>query len=229
VPYLQAALALQEQIGDNKPITPACSPLEMGWAFREVDILAASKELVDRLKVLLDRSRTGDLKAMEEIYELHKQMVFNMAYRHTYNRAAAEDILQDVFVKVFTHLRDIHTAETFSGWIYRIALNSCYSYLRDRKAKDGRTVALSSVEGKLDEASYDSPGRELRKPLDDAIEALSPRLRSVFVLHDVQGFKHEEIAKIMGCSVGTSKSNLFKARMKLRGALKGKLSEGEKP
>jgi RNA polymerase sigma-70 factor (ECF subfamily) len=92
--------------------------------------------------------------------------------------------------------------------------------LRGKKLRSERTIPLSQIEGKLDEAVYDTHEKEIGKPIDDAIQVLPARLRSVFVLHDVEGFKHGEIARLLGCSVGTSKSQLFKARLKVRDALK---------
>lgn len=173
-----------------------------------------------RLADLLARGRSGDLAAMESIYEMFKRPVFGLQYRHTLNQAAAEDLLQDVFLKVFSHLREVRDANTFPAWIFRIALNTCYSYLRQKKAQGGRTVPLSEMEGQILDENAEPVEKDLKEPLETAVESLPPRLRSVFVLHDVQGYKHEEISRLLGCSVETSKSQLFKARMKLRVFLK---------
>jgi RNA polymerase sigma-70 factor (ECF subfamily) len=169
-----------------------------------------------RLADLLERGRAGDLSAMESIYEMFKRPVFGLQYRHTMNQAVAEDLLQDVFLKVFSHLREVRDAETFPAWVYRIALNTCYSFLRQKKAQSGKTVPLTEMESQIVDEGSEPVERDLRKPLETALRSLPPRLRSVFVLHDVQGYKHEEISRLLGCSVGTSKSQLFKARMKLR-------------
>jgi len=83
-------------------------------------------------------------------------------------------------------------------------------------------VPLSAIEGGPGEATYDTHETGLRKPIEEALRDLPARLRSVFMLHDVDGFKHGEISRILGCSVGTSKSQLFKARMRLREKLKRK-------
>jgi RNA polymerase sigma-70 factor (ECF subfamily) len=171
---------------------------------------------------LVERGRSGDLAAMESIYEMFKGPVFSLQYRHTMNQAVAEDLLQDVFLKVFSHLGDVRDVGTFPGWVFRIALNTCYSYLRQKKAQAGKTVALDEMEGRIVDESPAAVERDLKEPLDKAIQSLPPRLRSVFVLHDVQGYKHEEISKLLKCSVGTSKSQLFKARMKLRVLLKSR-------
>jgi RNA polymerase sigma-70 factor (ECF subfamily) len=171
---------------------------------------------------LLALGRAGDLTAMESIYEMFKRPVFILQYRHTLNEAVAEDLLQDVFLKVFSHLREVRDADTFPAWVYRIALNTCYSYLRQKKAQSGKTVPLSEIEGQIPDEGAEPVERDLKKSLEAAVQSLPPRLRSVFVLHDVQGYKHEEISRLLGCSVGTSKSQLFKARMKLRIFLKAR-------
>ena len=171
---------------------------------------------------LIKRSRQGDTQAMEAIYERYKQPIYNLAYRYTYNVAVAEDLLQDIFLKIFTHLNDLQQEETFVAWLYRIAINTCYSYLRSMKGRLKKTISLNELEGKIDNQASDAASKTLKKPLNDAIKSLPPRLKSIFLLHDVQGFKHWEIARMLGCSMGTSKSQLFKARMKIRHYLKNK-------
>jgi RNA polymerase sigma-70 factor (ECF subfamily) len=174
------------------------------------------------LSELLQRGQDGDLQAMEEIYERFKGPLFSLAYRHTYDRAAAEDILQDTFVKILTHLGDVENKETFSAWVYRIAVNTCYSHLRSRRSREKRTVALSQVEGQSEEAAYDGHEESLSQPLEEAIGELPEKLKTVFVLHDIEGFKHEEIARLLGFTAGTSKSQLFKARLRIRKYLREK-------
>ena len=214
------ALALREQIGDNSLRPDRERPIGV-WTSVTEDQPVDVKDIAV-LEGLLARGRAGDDRAMESIYEMFKVRVFQLAYRHTYNVVIAEDLLQDIFLKIFAHLGDVKKAETFPAWVYRITLNTCYSYLRGKKLRSERTVPLSEIEGKLDEAVYDTHEKEIGKPIDDAIRTLPARLRTVFVLHDVEGFKHGEIARILGCSVGTSKSQLFKARLKVRSLLKGK-------
>jgi len=169
-----------------------------------------------RLGELVSRGRAGDLAALESIYEMFKGPVFGLVYRYAQNRAVAEDLLQDVFLKVFSHMRDVREAATFPGWVFRIALNTAYSHLRQKRVQTEKVVSLSDLEGRVEEPGTEPVERDLQGPLEEAIQSLAPRLRSVFVLHDVQGFKHEEIARTLGCAVGTSKSQLFKARIKVR-------------
>lgn len=174
------------------------------------------------LKDLIERSQEGDTQAINALYEQYKRPLFNLIYRHTYNYEVAEDLLQDSFVKIFTRLESLQNYETFNGWAYRIALNTCYSYLRSKKSKLRDTIPLDEAKRIVNADSRDVQEKEIRKPLDEAIESLPQGLKSVFLLHDVQGFKHEEIAQMLGCSTGTSKSQLFKARMKIRVYLKDK-------
>lgn len=170
----------------------------------------------------LTRSRQGDSQAMGLIYEKFKIPLYNLALRYTYNPTVSEDLLQDIFIKVFTSLETIKNEDTFVGWLYRVAINTCLSYLRGRKRFLERTVPFETLEGVLCANTPDSGDHTLSRPMEEAIQHLSIKLRSVLLLHDVQGFKHTEIADILGCSVGTSKSQLFKARMKIRTYLQEK-------
>jgi RNA polymerase sigma-70 factor (ECF subfamily) len=174
------------------------------------------------LAELIVRSRAGETEAMEEIYHRFKTGLFNLAFRYSYDRATAEDLLQEIFIKVFTHLDNVKNPDTFPGWVFRIGLNTCYSHLRSRRPEMEKGVPLEDIEGTLRGSVEDNPGRDIRKPLDDGIASLPDKLREIFLLHDVQGFKHEEIARLLGLSVGTSKSQLFKARLRMRAFLAGK-------
>lgn len=174
------------------------------------------------LKELIKRSREGDIQAVEAIYELFNRPLYNLVYRYTFNREVAEDLLQDIFVKIFINLKNLRRDDTFVGWLYRIAINTCYSYLRGSRRPLQKTISLSEIEGRIDERKHKSGDKMMKKSLDNAIQSLPGKLKTIFLLHDVQGFKHREIARMLGCSVGTSKSQLFKARMKIRKHLKNK-------
>ncbi len=171
---------------------------------------------ISLLEDLINRSRGGDVKAMEAIYERFNRPLFSLIYRYTTNREVAEDLLQDVFLKIFSNLQTLRKTDTFVSWMYRIAVNTCFGYLRGSKSQIQRTVSLNNVKERISEDAAKSSDRLMKKSLDDAIHSLSARMKTIFLLHDVQGFKHEEIALMLGCSVGTSKSQLFKARMKIR-------------
>jgi len=189
---------------------------------KKEDTVKTDFEDTEHLKNLVRRSREGDSQSMGLLYEQFKGRMFSLAYRYTYNAASAEDLLQDIFIRVFTHLETLDKDEAFTGWMYRIAINTCLSYLRSNKKNIQQAVSLSSIEYTVGEDTQNVTEKMLEKPLDEAIQSLSTKLKSVFLLHDVQGFKHKEIAQILGCSDGTSKSQLFKARMKIRKKLEKK-------
>lgn len=168
------------------------------------------------LKDLIHRSREGDEKAMEAIYERFNRPLFSLIYRYTANREVAEDLLQDVFLRIFSNLQTLRSTDTFVSWMYRIAVNTCFGYLRGSKVQVQRTIPLNEVYGEVGGDIDRSTDRLIKSALDEAIHSLPGRMKAIFLLHDVQGFKHEEIALMLGCSVGTSKSQLFKARMKIR-------------
>ncbi len=165
---------------------------------------------------LVRRSRQGDSRAMELLYEHFKPSFFGVAYRYTYNQAVSEDILQDIFIKIFTHIHELDSNEAFMGWAYRIAVNTSLSYLRSHKAATRKMVPFEFVEGTARNSGELEHEKMFDNTLDEALRDLSTKLKSVFILHDIQGFKHEEIGQILGCSTGTSKSQLFKARLKIR-------------
>ncbi len=171
---------------------------------------------ISLLEDLINRSRGGDAKAMEAIYERFNRPLFSLIYRYTANREVAEDLLQDVFLKIFSKLESLRKTETFVSWMYRIAVNTCFGYLRGSRRQVQRTVPLNNVKERIGQDAAEPSERLMKKSLDNAIQSLPARMKTIFLLHDVQGFKHDEIAPMLGCSVGTSKSQLFKARMKIR-------------
>jgi RNA polymerase sigma-70 factor (ECF subfamily) len=215
-------LAVPGKIVDNRGHDLAgeivAADVLMNWAKSDRPVWGTADKAL--LAGLIERGRAGEIAAMEALYEMFKTPIFGLAYRHTQNRAVAEDLLQDVFLKIFGHLRDVRDADTFPAWVFRIALNTCYSYLRQKRVGSDKSISLTDIEGKVTDEGAEPVEKDLKEPLERAIRSLPPRLRSVFVLHDVQGYKHEEISRLLKCSVGTSKSQLFKARMKLRALLK---------
>lgn len=179
-------------------------------------------EISENLLEWLKRSREGDHGAMELIYKHFKSSLFGLSYRYTYNAAVAEDLTQDIFVKVFTNLSLLDNDKAFIGWIYRVAVNTCLSYLRSNKKGLKKSVPFDVLEGVLNDKDAGSDEKMLNRSLEEAISILPTKLKSVFLLHDVQGFKHKEIGTILSCSTGTSKSQLFKARNKIKKYLKDK-------
>jgi RNA polymerase sigma-70 factor (ECF subfamily) len=217
-------LAVQGQFGDNSLRADYDSFLEAALDMERMRGEGSAWGTADkaRLEDLVARGRAGEMAAMEALYEMFKGPVFGLVYRYAQNRAIAEDLLQDVFLKVFSHMPSVREAATFPGWVFRIAVNTAYSHLRQKRIQTEKTVPLGDLEGRLEEPGTAPVESDLQGPLEQAIQALAPRLRSVFVLHDVQGYKHEEIARTLGCAVGTSKSQLFKARIKVRDYLRAR-------
>jgi DNA-directed RNA polymerase specialized sigma24 family protein len=160
MPALSATLALRKEIGDN-----ALGRIFEVWPFMtEDDARRPSLEPADKaaLERLLERAKSGDEGAQEALYGMYKARVFGLACRYTSDPVAAEDLLQDVFIKVFTHIGDVRDVETMSAWVYRIALNTCYSHLRSKRLRSRTMVPLSAIEGGPGEATYDTHETELR-------------------------------------------------------------------
>lgn len=151
-------------------------------------------------------------RKLEQIYADHVAMVYNLCYRMFANRADAQDATQDVFVKVYKNLHKFAGRSKLSTWIYRITMNHCIDRMRRKKLK---TVELQEWVA--------SPKRDhdARIELEKAVASLPASYRSVFVLHDIQGFRHAEIAEILGITAGSSKSLLHRSRVILRKKLKG--------
>jgi len=176
---------------------------------------------------LIRRSQQGELAAFEGIYNLFKKKVYGLAFSLARDHQISEDLTQDIFIKIFSSIKEIEQTELFPAWVYRVSLNTCYSFLRRQTTLDGKLESFTPVgEGQSDDA-FDSRRDDLSRVINEALAMLPENLKTIFILHEVEGLKHEEIARILGCQVGTSKSQLFKARMKLRNILKKhKLLEG---
>ena len=154
---------------------------------------------------------------MEEIYSHYRSSLFNLTYRYARDLSAAEDLLQDIFIKIFTRISKLRSPEAFRAWVYRTAVNACIS--ATRKSGRGKHISLNGIDNH-DEAEADNS--HIRLDMEKAVSILPPKQKAVFLLHDVQGFTHGEIAQVMKWSEGTSKSQLFRARVKVRGHLKDK-------
>ena len=168
-------------------------------------------------------AQQGDAAAFERLYQLHNRRVYSLCLRMVGNTAEAEDLTQEAFLQLFRKVSTFRGESAFSTWLHRLAVNVVLMKLRKKSGTE------SSLE-QITEPDEDSggPRRDFGAPdlrlsgsidrvnLQRAIDQLPPGYRTVFVLHDVQGYEHNEIAGIMGCSIGNSKSQLHKARMRLR-------------
>ena len=166
---------------------------------------------------LVQRCRKGERKAQFELYQLYKDRVFNIAYRMANSQQDAEDITQMAFMRVFKKIDSFRGDSAFSSWVYRLTVNVCINHFRKEKKKRELVVnALSEQATNLKILTTNEPAPKMKPFLEKAIRALPAGYRMIFVLYDIEGYKHEEIAEIMNISEGTSKSQLHKARRELR-------------
>jgi RNA polymerase sigma-70 factor (ECF subfamily) len=174
---------------------------------------------------LIARAQRGDEEAFAALFEAHKRRVYSLCLRMTGNTAEAEDLTQEAFLQLFRKISTFRGESAFSTWLHRLAVNVVLMHLRKKGLQQ---ISLDEVDTSQDEPvkrDYGSDDQRLigsvdRIGLQKAIGDLPPGYRAVFVLHDVEGYEHNEIAEIMKCSVGNSKSQLHKARMKLRDRLR---------
>ena len=165
----------------------------------------------------------GDRKAQEELYKCFYSTMMGVCYRYSNNAEDAKDLLQDGFVKVFNNLKKYNFNGSLEGWIRRIMVNTAIDHFRKNKNvfmiddEDGFVLENSKVESA--NTIYSQFGVE---DIMEAIQALTPAYKAVFNLNVIEGFPHKEIAEKLNISEGTSKSNLAKAKMKLRTLLEQK-------
>ncbi|HEY7791314.1 MAG TPA: sigma-70 family RNA polymerase sigma factor [Vicinamibacterales bacterium] len=170
---------------------------------------------------LIARCRHGDLSAFEELYRQHASRLYALACRMAPTRADAEDLLQEIFLLAHRKLGTFKGESALSTWLYRLGMNVCLDFVRSRQGRSGRLT------DSLDDEEPGAPAMPQTPPLDAvsridlerAIAELPPGSRAAFLLHDVEGFEHHEIAAILGVSAGTSKSQVHKARRKIRSLL----------
>jgi RNA polymerase sigma-70 factor, ECF subfamily len=164
----------------------------------------------------------GDMRSFEELYARHSRRVYSLCLRMTANTAEAEDLAQEVFIQLYRKAGSFRGESQFTTWLHRLTVNQVLMHFRRRGVRLEQTTEdgespVRVVPGTEDQARMPVVDRIA---LDKAVGQLPPGYRAVFVLHDVEGHEHEEVARLLGCSVGTSKSQLHKARMKLRQLLK---------
>jgi RNA polymerase sigma-70 factor (ECF subfamily) len=171
--------------------------------------------------MLAQKSADGNMEAFEELYRRHSRRVYSLCLRMTANVEKAEDLAQDVFVHLFRKIGSFRGQSAFTTWLHRVTVNQVLMHFRKRSTKTEQTTEDGETPVQIVKGTSDPNAMPIvdRIALDKAIAQLPPGYKSVFILHDIEGHEHTEIAKILGCSVGTSKSQLHKARMKLRGLL----------
>jgi RNA polymerase sigma-70 factor (ECF subfamily) len=167
---------------------------------------------------LIHRAQQGDRAAFEALYRAHVGRVYALCLRLTADRALAEERTQDAFVRVWERLATFRGDSAFSSWLYRITVNEVLLGRRAERRREQRVVTTEDPAA-LERPRGADPASGSAFDLERAVAALPPGAREVFVLHDVEGYRHEEIAELTGIAVGTSKAQLFRARRLLRGAL----------
>ena len=173
---------------------------------------------------LAQAASRGDMAAFEELYQRHHRRVYSICLRMLQNAYEAEDLTQDVFIQLYRKIGSFRGDSAFTTWLHRMTVNQVLMHFRKRTVKFEKTTEEGETPVQV------VPGTEspFKMPIVDkiasenAIDQLPAGYKNVFMLHDVEGFEHEEVAKILGCSVGTSKSQLHKARLKLQKLLKKK-------
>ena len=165
-------------------------------------------------------AQKGDPRCFESLYNRHRRHVFSLCLRMSRNTAEAEDLTQEVFLQLFRKVSTFRGDSAFSTWLHRVAVNVVLMHLR-KKSLPISSEALDSQPPDRARKEFGTTDETLavsidRIVLERSVNSLPPGYRVVFMLHDVQGYEHKEIARMMRCSVGNSKSQLHKARLKLR-------------
>ena len=181
---------------------------------------------------LADAAARGDAEAFEEIYRRHVRRVYGLCLRMVRQHEEAEDLTHEVFLHLFRAVGSFRGESSFTTWLHRLTTNHVLMHFRKRKPRrgllaaendEGAARAAANLQSLTGTPSADSVALEL------AVEQLPPGYRAVFILHDVEGYEHDEIARMLGVATGTSKSQLHKARMRLRKLLGGTRTKKKRP
>jgi len=178
-------------------------------------------------------AQQGDVAAFERIYRLHSRKVYTLCLRMVSDRSEAEDLTQEVFLQLFRKINTFRGASAFSTWLHRMSVNIVLLRLRKKSPLEKSPATITNPEEGSSAEGREFGGPDLRlkgaldrMALETAINELPPGYQAMFILHDVQGYKHDEIAEIFGCSAGNSKSQVHKARTRLRELLQSRVGNG---
>jgi RNA polymerase sigma-70 factor (ECF subfamily) len=183
--------------------------------------LRAENQRGDSEGTLVQRAQRGDEQAFGTLYQLHNKLVYSVCLRMTKDVAEAEDLTQEAFIRAFRNLKSFHVNSAFSTWLYRIAVNTVLMKLR---RKSPPVLSLDepvsrnspSLKREVEKEDLNLRGAIDRIVLRHAIEELPRGCQQIFELHEFEGYEHHEIAELLQCSIGNSKSQLHKAKMKIR-------------
>jgi RNA polymerase sigma-70 factor (ECF subfamily) len=163
---------------------------------------------------LIARAVRGDAAAERALYDAHVDRIYRLAFRLTGDGDAARDVTQDTFIRAFSRLGEFRGESALGSWLHSIAFSVGMNAVRTAKRRAAR---VEPIEGGLAVAATSRRAEpDLRERLAEAIDGLPDGYRAVFVMHDVEGYTHEEIGAALGIASGTSKAQLFRARAKLR-------------
>ncbi|MEM9025726.1 MAG: sigma-70 family RNA polymerase sigma factor [Verrucomicrobiota bacterium] len=179
---------------------------------------------------LVSRVQEGDVSAFDILVARHRERLFSIIYHLTSNREDASDLTQDAFIKAFRSIQRFKGKSSFYTWLYRIAINTTYTYLKRNRLR--RFFSLENAQDEMSNSEIvealtaksktDKPTMiaELQEKLNDAMQTLSLNHRAVVTLFEIEGMSHSEIAEVMNCSVGTVRSRLHYAKQELQSVLK---------
>jgi len=219
----------------TEPPRKAPRSFSVGAVDEPTEYIAPNSATNDDQADILARAQAGDHQAFAQLYSIHKRRVYSLCLRMVGSVAEAEDLTQEAFLQFHRKIATFRGESALSTWLHRLAINVVLMHLR-RKG-----LQVSSLDELMEPAPDQRPGRSFGAPdlvlsgtidrltLQRAINDLPAGYRLIFVLHDIEGFEHNEIAALLDCSIGNSKSQLHKARLKLRESMRGYLQrEGNK-
>lgn len=184
---------------------------------------------------MINYIKSGDIEAFEEMLTMYQKLIYNICYRMFNNKEDAEDLTQDVFVKVYNKINSFNEKTSFKSWICTIATNTCIDELRKRKNKTtvsiDKNIETDDGELKIDVVSNEKTPEEAvvkneeAHMLENALLELNIEDREIIVLRDIQGLSYDEISEIKNIKLGTVKSKLARARLKLQKILKNNMEQ----
>lgn len=189
----------------------------------------SSGGLIDADSILVGKVQQGDISSFDELVLKYRQRLFSVIYNLTSNREDAADLVQETFIKAFRSIGRFKCQSSFFTWLYRIGVNTTLTYLKKNKARrffsfeklDEEASREDVFEALSSNATSDKPAllKELQQKLNEALQKLSNKHRTIVVLFEIEGLSHKEIAAIMKCSEGTVRSRLHYAKQQLQGFL----------
>ncbi|HWY58602.1 MAG TPA: RNA polymerase sigma factor [Terriglobales bacterium] len=175
----------------------------------------------------IEKAKNGDVRGYEALYHLHKRQIYSLCLRHTRNVPDAEDLTQEIFLQVYRKISSFRGDAKFGSWLYRVAFNFVLIHVRRPRLNQVSLTAFPEARRYPLRSNFRIQGCSSSLPIERvalrrAISSLSSHIRNVVILHDVRGYTHSEVARCLGVAVGTSKSQLSKAHLALRGILGGR-------